>query len=410
MKQKLFTFFLLVFILLNGCSKPESPKNEITFWHFWSEPTQRKVLNELIKEFEKEHNCTVKTTELSWSDGKTKLLAAFNSQTAPDIVELGSDWIAQFSSSGVLYPFPEKEIDLQNYIDITHEPAKYKQNVYAIPWIVDTRVLFVNKTLLSNVKIPIENIKSWDDVLDASRKIQELQLEGVYGFGANGSDPHRLYKRLLPFFWSYNGTIFDNNGQINIFTKENNQALSMYVALSREGIIETQRHLDGLFVKGKLGFWFSGSWLLPKLASTKGSFAYDVITLPSGTTEGVSFAGGEFLAMNASSQNKELGIKLISYLTNSEKTLQFCITLPEAGFPAAKKYYQDKKILEIPYKAIFAKQLQSSKMTPVEPMWLDIETILEDAAVESLLGVKPVNQALFDAQTIIQELLSYKTL
>lgn len=405
-KKYLFLSIVLLLVFI-GCSQNSSSVQEITFWHFWSEPSQRKVLDSIIREFEKENNCIVKTTELSWSDGKTKLLAAFNSSTAPDVIELGSDWIAQFSSSGVLYPFEQNDISLQNYIDITHEAAQFDKKLYAIPWTVDTRVLYVNKSLLSQVGLSIESINSWDDVLEASKKIQALPRNDVYGFGANGSDPHRLYKRLLPFFWSYNGAILQDTA-VQLFSSQNIQALSMYVALSKEGIVETQRHLDGLFVKGSLGFWFSGSWLLTKLATSENKFDYDVRTLPSGTKQGISFAGGEFLAMNAGTKKKELATKLIKYLTDSEKSLQFCISLSEAGFPASKQYFSDKKLLELPYKSVFAKQLLSSKMTPVEPMWLDIETVIENAAVEAMLEVKTVNQALYDAQVTIQELLSYK--
>jgi len=407
--MKIKLLFLSVFLILHGssCTKINTNPQEITFWHFWSEPSQRAVLDSLVKVFENENGCKIKTTELSWSDGKTKLLAAFNSNTAPDVLELGSDWIAQFSSSSVLYPFTSTEISLQNYIDITHDAAQYQQKLYAVPWTVDTRVLYVNTSLLQEIGSSVESINTWDDVLIASKKIQALPYSDVYGFGANGSDPHRLYKRLLPFFWSYNGTVFKEN-QLQLMSQENIQALTMYVALSKEGIVETQRHLDGLFVKGKLGFWFSGSWLLTKLASTEKKFTYDVRTLPNGTSQGISFAGGEFLAMNAGTTKKDLAIKFIKFLTDSEHSLQFCKSLPEAGFPASKQYFSDKSLLTLPYKSVFAQQLLSSKMTPVEPMWLDMETIIENSAVEAMLEVKTVNQALYDAQVTIQEILSYK--
>lgn len=407
MKIKLLILSVLLILHGSSCTKNNTNSKEITFWHFWSEPSQRAVLDSLVDVFEKEYGCTIKTTELSWSDGKTKLLAAFNSNTAPDVIELGSDWIAQFSSSGVLYPFSSKEISLNNYIDISHDAAQYQQKLYAVPWTVDTRVLYVNTSLLQEIGVTVESIKSWDDVLEASKKIQALPHADVYGFGANGSDPHRLYKRLLPFFWSYNGTIFKDN-QVQLMSQENIQALSMYVALSKEGIVETQRHLDGLFVKGKLGFWFSGSWLLNKLASAEKKFTFDVRTLPNGTGKGISFAGGEFLALNASSKNKELATKFIKFLSDSEHSLHFCKALPEAGFPASKQYFSDKSLLKLPYKSTFAQQLLSSRMTPVEPMWLDIETIIENSAVEAMLEVKTVNQALYDAQVTIQEIMSYK--
>jgi acyl carrier protein len=37
---------------------------------FQSEPNQKKALMEIIAEFEKEYDCKIMTTELSWNDGK----------------------------------------------------------------------------------------------------------------------------------------------------------------------------------------------------------------------------------------------------------------------------------------------------------------------------------------------------
>src|SRR5688500_19043254 len=99
---------LLLALLLPACndSKDQGAAGEkrvLTFWTFMSEPPQKAALAEQIAAFEKAHpDVKVEVTDLSYNDGKTKLLAAFNSQTAPDVLELGSDWVAQFSSSEVL--------------------------------------------------------------------------------------------------------------------------------------------------------------------------------------------------------------------------------------------------------------------------------------------------------------------
>ena len=85
-----------------GGGTAERDPHVIRFWHFWSEPGQKKALEALVREFEQTRNVTVELTELSWNDGKMKLQAAFNSGAPPDVIELGSDWVAQFSSSGVL--------------------------------------------------------------------------------------------------------------------------------------------------------------------------------------------------------------------------------------------------------------------------------------------------------------------
>src|SRR5690348_3950491 len=91
----------IICVLFFSCSKEKNDPSgaaTITFWNFWSEPSQQTSLQTLVAAFEQQHpGIKVNLTALSWNDGKTKLFAAFNSGTAPDVLELGSDWAAQFS-------------------------------------------------------------------------------------------------------------------------------------------------------------------------------------------------------------------------------------------------------------------------------------------------------------------------
>src|SRR5688500_377679 len=148
-------FVALLFIALliaPGCGDGGSDDRAVvTFWHFWSEPAQKAALEKRIKAFEDANpDIKVEMSELSWNDGKTKLLAAFNSNTAPDLIELGSDWIAQFSSAGVLADVGALGAKLDGFTTEVAAPGKWENGTFALPWVVDTRVLFVNRGLLAS--------------------------------------------------------------------------------------------------------------------------------------------------------------------------------------------------------------------------------------------------------------------
>lgn len=394
-----------LFFSIGGCSDSpnKNENNTLVFWHFWSEPTQKQALRTLIDKFEKENNCKVVMTELSWNDGKTKLLASFNSKTAPDVLELGSDWVAQFSSAGVLSQIPEK--DLSYSIPYALKPAQWKGAYFAAPWVVDTRVMFCNREAMA--KGNVQNIPTTvQSLVEASRAISESG-SGVYGFGANGADAHRLYKKILPFFWSNGGDIFDDKGNLVLYSPQNVAALEKYVELSRYGMIETQRHLDELFVQGKLGFWISGSWLMKKISDGNPSLRYSVALIPGMNSSSMSFAGGEYIAINKSSQKQELAKKLLMFLVKDDNAVTFCSSIPEAGFPASKNV-SSEKFMSVPEKQVFAQQLTYAKMTPVHPRWLDIEAILENAVTSALLGEKSASVALAEAQREAETLVDVK--
>lgn len=391
--MKKYLVLLFFALLFSGCGKKEE---KIKFWHFWSEPSQAKVVRQIINEFERQNKCRVDVSELSWNDGKTKLIIAFNSRTAPDVLELGSDWIAQFSSAEVLEPVDTNFFSHRNFFEYTLQPAKTKGKLYALPWIIGTRVLFCNRDLMQ--KCGIENPpKTIDELIQFSRAINESGLG--YGFGCNGSDPHRLYKKILPLIWTYGGEIQDSNGNIKINSPQVARAFQTYFELSRLGIIETQKQIDLLFVQGKIGFCFSGEWLLELIQKSPQKFNFSANLMPgSGNSPGISFAGGEYLAINKESKNKDLAKKLIQFLLSEQSLKKLVTQIPEAGFPADTillyKSFNDLNS----HKRVFAEQLKYSKMTPVHPRWIEIESIIEKSLVEVLYQKKGVYEALSEAQ------------
>jgi|GEM_PF-149905 len=396
-------------LLVQGCgdkqggSADADGKTVVTFWHFQSEPGQKKALMERIKEFESENPTVhVDLQDLSWNDGKTKLMAAFNANNAPDVIELGSDWVAQFSASGKLAEQGALGGDSIGRFPVTMvAPGKWKEGIYAWPWTSDTRVLFVNTGLLAQAGVDTSRADStWDEVLNHAEMVQRLQstTPGIYGFGANGSDQHRLYKKILPFFWSNGGDVLNDRGTPVVNSPENIQALEAYLSLARAGFIDSQKGLDQLFLSGKLGYWISGPWLVDRIGKDNPSLRYAVRKLPSFPGKpSVSFAGGEYLAINAASTHKAEAKKLITFLTSAKQALEFAKALPGGTTPADLSVASDP-FLQSPARKVFTEQLLSARMTPVHPKWLEMEKVIEDEVAGALLGQKDAKKALDDAQ------------
>jgi len=252
--------------------------------------------------------------------------------------------------------------------------------------------------------LPEDGPKSLADIYNFAERINSIQ--GAYGIGVNGSDPHRLYKKIIPFMWTFGGDIFDAQGKLIINSAQNAQAFEYYLSLSRVGIIETQKKLDDMFARGELGMWLSGSWLIEKIKNVNPLLNYAVTVIPGieAGKAGLSFAGGEYLAINKNTKNSELAEKFISFMTKGENALKFCKEVPEAGFPADKNFYNDKYYNTLPFVPVFADQLRYARMTPVHPKWLDIESALENAAVEVLYGKKSTWESLNELQTLLEQI------
>lgn len=354
-------------LLLLGCSNPHSDKNVIQFWQFWSDTNTKPVIEKLVSEFESENpGVKVKVTDLTWANGHDKLVISFAAHQPPDIMELGSDWVAEFASNGLLTQF---QTDLpDNYL----YPARWKGILYAIPWLLDSRIFYINVDLLKRAGVNIP--KNWDELKIACEKIHQLG-DDYFGFGCNSSEKHILYKKFLPFLWSNGGQVLDSSAtKSEIDSKAAVEALSYYLDLCNCGAIESQRRLEEYFREGKLGFVISGGWLLRRLQATPPSFDYRLVPFfsPDGDT-GTSFFGGEYIAVYSKTPKMEMARKFALFLTLKENSQQLC-DAAGFGFPP----YRNLDITD-PEKRIEAEQLIHSISTPPTPVWVDIEQDIEDA-------------------------------
>jgi len=384
--------------LLAGCSSDSEKTVEL--WQFWTDPKAKAVIEEAAAKFEKTHRgVKVKITDLTWNDGHQKIVSAFAAGRPPDLLELGSDWIAEFAAQDVL-------------MDVTHEALKvemdfigwqagfYDEKCYALPWYLGTRVLFINNDLANKVGLnTTQPPLTWDHLISWNQALNNM-IPQAYGMGMNAPEKHRLYKKFLPFLWSNGGRVLSDDGMFSTIDSDlAKTALDYYVRLTRESYIEKQSILDDMFIQGRLGMVFSGDWLYKRLrdAPIKPDFSVAMIPFPAPGRGGqVSFAGGEYLAVPKKAKEPVLGLELARVLRDEKHSLNLCIATggatPANVAAATNPYFTDDPIL-----SIFMAQLQSSRMPPAHPKWVYIEQIIEEAVENAMYEKMTPEAALFEA-------------
>jgi multiple sugar transport system substrate-binding protein len=406
MKMRIFAGILAGFLCLS-CGNKQSQPIKIVWWQFWTDAAIRPTIQEIVHDFETRHpGVMVDLVDLTWADGHDKISIAFSSGTGPDVVELGSDWIPEYSSTGHL-------LDLTASIDsikadyMMWEPGSYEGKTYAFPWILGTRVLFINPALVSRAGYPSEFVPgNWTELLEAAGRINDLGGD-AFGFGCNAAERHRLYKKFLPFLWANGGDILSPDGKTCLLdSPQAVAALEYYLKLCHTGLTDTQRRLEDAFLEGKIGFIISGDWLLKRLAAEKPDmpFTTAIIPGPDGPSSSASFAGGEYLAVNAKSGHPQLALELIKHMCSPENQLRFCLRNQSAN-PSSRKTAADSTLLRQPHFDTFIRQLALSRIPPVHPEWVYVEDKLEKGIEAALYGVKTPRQAFADAAREIKELL-----
>ncbi len=379
-----------------SCGKSNSGKNTITFWQFWTNPEVKPTVQRMISEFEQSHpGMKVQLGDLTWADGHEKIAIALAAGEGPDVIELGSDWISEFAASGKLLDLTAVTQGLKDSL-LMWDPATYQGKRYAVPWMLGTRVLFCNRTLLRQAGYDDAFVpRTWIELAEAAAKISRLG-DNHFGFGSNSAERHRLYKKYLPFFWSTGGEVFNADMTATQFNSDAGcKSLEFYLRLSANGLVETQARIEDYFAAGKIGFVISGEWLVKKLERMERSFDYFVTTMPSpgGRKPGVSFAGGEYLVINSASKNPEAAMELIRFLVQPQNDTVFAQatgSFTPVNIHSTMTY--DSALTRIA--EVFQQQLRSSRATPVHPAWVSLEEALERGIEQALYKKKSPQDAL----------------
>ena len=410
MKKLIFMGGLLLTLVIIACSGGGgNGKVTLEWWQFWTDPAIKPTIEKMVADYEAAHpDIKINLTDLTWANGHEKIVVAFSSGTAPDIIELGSDWVPEFIAAGQLADITTLVVGDTGAFR-GWSPALRNGSIYAHPWILGTRTLFINNDLMKQAGykdgyVPVK----WDDLRQLCYRIDSLGKE-IHGFGSNAAEKHRLYKKFLPFFWSAGGKLLSPDGRYALFASDPAyKALQFYKELSDScALVDTQRRLDDAFLEGTVGVIISGDWLLKRIRNEQRDIDFTTALIPGPEYPGKSFAGGEYLAVSTASAHRADAVDFIRHITNQANQLAFCRANYSAS-PSHRAAGRDEFFNSDPHLQLFIKQLNLSQMPPAIPQWVAVEDIIERALEEILFNEAPVAETLYEANKSIQEVINRK--
>jgi len=277
-----------------------------------------------------------------------------------------------------------------------------------MPWLVGTRALFYNKSLLARAGYDSTRPpETWSQLRDASESIQRLG-GGVHGFGVQGGQRTVLFKKFMPFAWGNGGTILSDDLKTCTFdSPENREALDFYLSLREVGLVANQDTLDRAFKSGKLGFEIGGAWLLRSIPREAPGLHYGVALVPRPDEERgthASFAGGEVLVTFQRSSHKAEALMLARFLVRPDNALALAMAAQNVQ-PAAVDADTFAYYREHPSAQMMIRQFETAVPTPNHPAWEDMEAAIEDEVNKALQG-KPAAQSIADAKVKLDRLLA----
>lgn len=295
----------------------------LTFWAMGAEGEQ---VGSVLEAFRREYpEVKLKVQGIPWGAAHDKLLTAFAGGVTPDVCQLGTTWVSELASLGALAPLGadiarDPSLDPALFFPGAWANNVIKGEVHAIPWYVDTRVLFYRSDRLKAAGFagPPD---TWEAFLTQAKALATLAGPGKAGafLPANpGGDPVPLYMA-----WQAGADLIDPQTLTGRASQPAfAQAVSFYVRCFKEGA--APREAGGLtnfyqaFAAGDVSMFISGPWnvgaLREKVPELTGKWAVSPLPALQAGGPRTSIAGGSALAIFAASQHKADAWKLVSFL------------------------------------------------------------------------------------------------
>ncbi|AXK33949.1 extracellular solute-binding protein [Streptomyces armeniacus] len=370
-------------LLLSACggdSGGQTAADEKQTLTVWGMGEEGKHLQELGEEFGKKYpNIDVKVTPVGWDVVHQKLVSAVAAGELPDMAQMGSTMVGEFTSLDALEP-----VDTKTFRKADFFPAAWAGNVtdgtaYGVPWYVDTRVLYYRTDLAAEAGVG-KAPANWREqrALAAAYKDKAGTEWGTYhqpsGIGA--------WQTWLPFLYSAGGKLLDKDGEPALDSPESVRALSEYAHYYDKGL-STKSSPPGYdvvkdFASGKAPMFVSGPWMVNNIQDQhpglKGK--WKAAPLPADKTS-TSFVGGSSLVTFADSGHKAAAKKFTEYLTSPAEQADWYGMA--RSLPAVEAAWDEPELTRAEGLDVFEKQLRTSEPVPALSKWEEFAAKIDEA-------------------------------
>lgn len=363
----------------------------------WAMGVEGELLTKLTSDFEKANpDATVKVTAVPWQDAAKKIETAVASGSTPDATMVGSSDLASFVSAGGLEPVPKGLVDPASFFPGAQSSTEIEGASYAVPWYVETRVLFYRKDLAAAAGATVP--KTWDEFTSFAKALQSAGAK--WGFSTSTGAPF-TWQAVLPYLWQAGAKLTDSNlSTFSFDTPEAKKGLEYYKSLFTDGVASQSGpvnlgEVEPKFVSGEVGSFLSGPWepgLLKQAGGSEFMSKVGMAVVPAGPKAGTSYIGGSHFAVFTDAKNRDGAWKLIRWLSSSEAQQKW---FQIAGdLPAVEAAWHSGAIADNPDLTVFGEQLKDAQNAPAVTTWPQIGSLVDSESEKVAKGTATPEAAL----------------
>ncbi|WP_405439534.1 ABC transporter substrate-binding protein [Streptomyces niveus] len=194
---------------------------------------------EILGGFRKKHpDVKVNVDYTTYQLLNEKITTALAGGLLPDVLMMGVGWIPPFAAKKAIAELPESLATAHDYEKRVLEPSRYDGKLYALPVILDTRIVVYRKDHFAEAGIK-KTPANWAELRAVAK---QLTRDGRLGF-----DPFSIELRQCweTFLFANGGRLFSEDGKKVLFTEAGGvEALQFFKDLIKDGSVDYAKKTD----------------------------------------------------------------------------------------------------------------------------------------------------------------------
>ena len=298
---------------------------------------------------------------------------------------IGTTWMGEFATTGGLDPTPPDLIDESTFFPGAWGSTEVGGTSYAVPWYVETRVLYVDTALAEKAGVS----PTPADVGGLMATSKGMQSAGAQWGISLQPGQTGAWQTFLPFAWQAGAEIM--NEEQTEFTFDSPESSRRSPTTSRssprgspprslpEGTLEPD------FVAGKIGAFQSGpvAHRDPQRHGRRGFV--DSVTLRAAARPTRSRRRSSAAATSPcsrGSENRDAAWKFVQWLSQPEIQAQWYATTSD--LPSVQSAWDEGDLAEDAALAVFGEQMTTAQAPPSIPTWEQVANVIDTEAGEGL--------------------------
>jgi multiple sugar transport system substrate-binding protein len=359
---------------------------------------------------QKNPNVTVNVDYTTYAALNEKITTSLAGGLMPDVVMLGVGWIPPFAHKKVLAPLPDDLAKRYEYEDRVLEPSRYDGKLYALPMVLDTRIVTYRKDLFAEAGIKAPP-KDWAELREMSKELARSDASGK--LTRVGFDPFSIDLRQCweTFLFANDGNLFDETGQQVKFNDDRGvEALQLFLDVvkdkSADYSFKSAAGQPTTLQQGRSAMMMSNNSLWVQLKKQNPELLKEdkVGAFILANKVPAMLQGGTMVARSASSKHAAAAQALVEFMGTPESILP---TAEQRGsVPGVQDLRTSEYVKENGFVKLALDNMSKARSEGGTAAWMEIREKIKTTLETAVVGKRSAKEAIDELANLSKEAIS----